>query len=421
MLVANAPATLDVDELPELLTPGTRVFIPGTSGEPTAFLEALRRNPASAAGVHFIANFVPGINEFDLLGLDPGCRYTCFFVQAALEKHVASARLSFMPVTYYGIDRYLRSEAGPDLAVVQVSPPDASGTCSLGICVEFNPTVLSVARRRVAIVNERMPRLPGSVDVNLSEFDMVSFVDRALAGPQADSGDSVAISIAGHVASLVEDGDTIQLGIGKIPARVIKALRGHRRLRVHSGIVGEEIGDLIRCGAMEGDHPVVCGAFAASDEFLRREPRMPWLTVRPIAFTHHPATLATIERLVAINSALEVDLLGQVNAEVAGGRRISGPGGMPDFGPAAHSAAAGRSIIALPATASHGRQSRVVSRLSSGSPVTLARTAVDYVVTEFGIAELRGRSEPERVRALIEVAHPAFRAKLIEDFYSTDS
>jgi 4-hydroxybutyrate CoA-transferase len=412
--LAAQPSTCDIDELPELLSAGTSVYLPGTSGEPSAFLEALQRRPASAAGVRFVTNFVPGLNDFDLLGLDSGCQLTCFFMTDALQKHARSPRLNLVPSTYLEIDRHLRSTAKPDLAIVQVSPPDAHGWCSLGTCVEFNLTALSAARRRIALVNERVPRIARSSVVKLSDFDVLARVDHALASPSTPALDPVATKIAAGVAALIDNGDTVQLGIGKLPAQVLGALHAHRGLRIHSGIAGEEVVGLLRSGAIEGDEPVVCACFTASDAFLRRESRFSWLTVRPVAYTHHPATLARIERLVAINSAVEVDLLGQVNAELANDRRVSGPGGMPDFGPAAHAASGGRSIIALPATAAGGTRSRIVAGLSPGCPVTLPMTAVDYVVTEFGVAPLRGRSHRARAEALIDVAHPDFRAALQE-------
>ncbi len=403
---------LSLDALPTLLKPGMTVFIPGATGEPSAALQAFEAQAQCARGIHFVANFIPGINEFDLLALDPGASLTTFFMQPSLSAYAGTPRLIYRPISYFSIDQYLR-ELSIDLAIVQVSPPDDAGQCSLGPCIEFNPTVLKHASISVALVNERVPRLADSQLVSLESFTYAVVADAPLRKFGAQIADELSTRIADRVASLIDDHDTLQMGIGKIPSQVLAKLGSRRELRIHSGLATSEILPLIQSGVIREHSSVVCGCFDASEGFFAANPTLPWLTMKPTSYTHDPVTLAGINRFVSINSSIEVDLLGQCNAEIAGGKMVSGPGGLPDFTPAAHLSKGGRSIIALPSTDRSGRISRIIPKLNVGTPHTLAAGVVDFVVTEYGIASLRGKNDDQRARALIEIAHPNFREGLM--------
>jgi acyl-CoA hydrolase len=403
---------LSIMQFGGLLAPGMTVFFEGTSGEPIALLDVLKRMPTTARGVNFITTFIPGINEFDLLSLNPEAISTVFFMQSHMAKHSGDPRLRFIPETYFGIDGYLHRLPCLDLAVIQLSRPDPAGNCSLGPCVGFSRSAFERARIRIGLVNASVPRLSRSPVLPLAAFDYVIETDTPLRELIQPASDPISDKIASHVAGLIRDGDTIQAGIGKIPGQAIKALTTKRMLRVHTGVIFESVKVLYEAGALDPNSLSVAPVAVGNSDFYRWLSQAPNIQLMEVAHTHSPRVLAQIERLVSVNSAVEVDLLGQVNAEIAGDAAISGPGGLPDFGYMAHRSPNGRSIVALPSTDSREARSRIVPHLATTTPVTLNRVDVDVVVTEFGIAHLTGKTLAERRRELAGIAHPKFREDL---------
>jgi len=406
------PAQLTQDRLASLLEPRQTVFLPGSSGEPSAFVAALERDPARTEGVHLLTSFVPPINTLKLPALHPALRVSGPFMQAGFAEAQREGRFRHLPLSYSGFVRHLQEGTDIDLTVVQVSPPDAGGRCSLGPAVEFSPTALARSRRTLALINRNTPRIPGAESVAYSAFDYVCEVDTPLPGYATDEDEESRV-IASHVAGLVEDGAALQLGLGRMPSALAACLRNHRGLRLHSGMLSEGLRSLAEAGALDAgfDHTacVLLGSAAFYDWAAAAPCR---LQVRACAHTHDPRGLLALDRLVAVNSALEVDLFGQCNLEHANGRAISGAGGAPDFARAARQSRQGLSVIALGATAARGSASRIVPRLGEQAVTTLPRVDVDCVVTEFGIADLRGASVHERAQTLISVAAPAFRDEL---------
>jgi acyl-CoA hydrolase len=311
-----------------------------------------------------------------------------------------------LPLSYLDTWRWLEREARFDLALVQVAPPDAEGRCSLGIACDFTPAVWPRATRLVAHVNPAMPRTTGP-SIPWSHIDAAVEAETPLLEAPDAQPDPALAAVAGHVASLIDDGDTIQLGLGRLQAEVLRALAGHRRLRLHTGMVSDGLLGLADAGALADTEPVTCGVALGTDALYRRVPTL--ARFAPVGETHDLARLARIERFTAINSALEVDLFGQVNGELAGGRQISGVGGLADFARGARLAPGGRSIIALTATDGTGA-SRIVPVL--GGPVSLSRLDADLVVTEHGVAALRHLDVDARAQALVAIAAPAHREAL---------
>ena len=331
-----------------------------------------------------------------------------------LRRLSRQGQLEVVPCHYSALPRMFAAGQLPcDVGLVQVSPPDADGLVSLGIGVEYAADALRHTRTLIAEINHRMPATVGAPRLPLSAFAASVETDRPLREAPARAPDAVERAIAGHVAGLVEDGDTVQIGVGSLPGAVLESLSGHTDLGMHTGMITDGVLRLIEQGVLTGNKKeidrglVITGAALGSADLYDRLAQFP-VEFRPASYTHAPAVLSSLGSLVSINSAIEVDLLGQVGAELRRGVHIGAVGGQVDFSRAA-SLTGSRSIIAL--RAESGGESTIVGRLR-GRAVTTARVDVDVVVTEHGVAHLAGATVAERARRLIEVAAPAHRDAL---------
>jgi acyl-CoA hydrolase len=330
-----------------------------------------------------------------------------FFMQPSLRAAAAESRIDFRPISYFGIHRFLSDPATRiDTVVLQVAPPDGDGLCSLGPAVEFMPSVLTRATRVFGVINPSMPVLRGSPRVPMDRFAAIARSTVPLATYDVGAPSVSAARVVEHLAGLIPSGATLQVGLGKIPSQLLQALHGHRELAMHTGMISDAVLDLAAAGALRSRKPILPGVAVGSRDFYCRLNSLRGLGLAEVAHTHSPAVLAAVPRLHAINSALEVDLIGQVNAEMLDGRYVSGPGGLPDFARAAHLNRDGLSIIALNATDGSGARTRIVARLGAGTPVSVPQHDVDAVVTEFGVALLRGQPLDERARRMCAIAHP---------------
>jgi acyl-CoA hydrolase len=322
--------------------------------------------------------------------------------------------LDVVPCHYSAIPRMFERGLLPnDVGFLQVSPPDADGLVSLGIGVEYVADALKHARILIAEINQQMPRTRGSAALPLSSFAAVIETDRPLREAPERPADAVDLAIAGFVAGLVEDGDTLQMGVGALPNAVLESLSGHHDLGFHTGMITDGVAALIEKGVVTGARKeidqgiVVTGAALGSRSLYDNLAQYP-IEFRAASYTHAPAVLSQLRSLVSINSAIEVDLLGQVGAELRRGVHIGAVGGQVDFSRAA-SLTGARSIIALRSEA--GGESTINPTLRGGV-VTTARVDVDAVVTEHGVATLTGCGVAERARRLIAVAAPHHRERL---------
>lgn len=323
-------------------------------------------------------------------------------------------QLEVVPCHYSALPRmFAQGQLPRDVGLLQVSPPDKDGLVSLGIGVEYVADALWHTRTLVAEINHRMPRTVGARRLPLSAFAATLETDRPLREAPSRAPDAVERAIAGHVAGLVEDGDTLQMGVGSLPGAVLEALAGHVDLGIHSGMITDGVLTLIEKGVVTGARKeidpglVVTGAALGSTAMYDRLHEFP-VEFRAASYTHAPAVLSRLRSLVSINSAIEVDLFGQVGAELRRGVHIGAVGGQVDFSRAA-SLTGARSIIAL--RSESGGESTITPTLHGGV-VTTARVDVDAVVTEHGVALLTGRTVAERARRLIEVAAPRHRERL---------
>lgn len=407
------PTTISPDQLHTVVAPGQTVFLPGSAGAPLAFVDDLLQDPQHSAGLEIVTSYVPGINALDLDRLDATACVSGLFMQPSFGNAQREGRYRHLPMTYAGFVRHVRDEVVPDLAVVQVAPPDANGRCSLGPAVEFMPEVLKKAMRLVGIINPRVPPMAGAVSIAYESFTTVCEVDSALPTYATDS-DPATEAIATNLAGLIPDGAALQVGLGKVPAALSRLLRNHRKLRLHSGMLSDGLLELAEAGVLDHDFAHTTCVLIGSEHLYRELPRYDKLRVVGCEITHDLATLMNTPGLVAVNSALEVDLFGQCNLEHANGRAVSGCGGAPDFARGARMAPGGLSVVALNAqfTSKGKAATRILPTLSTNAVASLSRVDVDVVVTEFGVARLRGRSVHERAQALIGVAAPEFRAEL---------
>ncbi|CAB3735764.1 acetyl-CoA hydrolase/transferase family protein [Paraburkholderia rhynchosiae] len=397
--------------LAQLVKPHDHIFIPGSSGEPSAFMSALLCESDGTKDLRILTSYVPGINKLEIDRFAPTASVSGLFMQPGLRDAQRDGRYRFLPITYAGFVRHLQENVELDLIVIQTSPPDDDGLCSLGPAVEFAPTAVKKSRRILGLLNHRTPRVRGAVKIPYSHFDYVCEVDSELPEYTTTLDDS-SISVARNVASLIDDGSIVQIGLGRVPAALSLQLSDRRKLRFHSGMLSDGLIDLVKAGAVDEDCIHSCCVLVGSESLYRWAADYGALQVVGCEVTHNLQTLSAQDRFISVNSALEVDLFGQCNLEHADGRSVSGPGGAPDFARGARLSNGGRSIVALCATHSAGTASRIVPRLGERSIGTLSRVDVDYVVTDFGVARLVGASVHERAKALVAIAAPEFREDL---------
>ena len=417
------PRFIAPDDVPALLAPGMTVFVAGGANEPVTVLDAVRRQPASGAGVTWIQSIVPGLNRFDFCSLHDQARALAFFITPQTRASYRAGRVDFVPCQLRAVADLLGEGLDLDLAILSVTAPrdgaaQDAADFGAGLNCDFVDVVFERARRVVAEVNSALPDPPDGPRIDARRIDFAVPVSRPPDPFPLPAPDETARAVARNVAELVRDGDTIQTGIGAIPYAVLGALREKNDLGLHSGILDDGVMDLVELGVVTGARKTIDRGHHVTAYAIGSPALYGWLAerpdvrFRPVNYTHGAGTLARIERFVSINSALEIDLAGQVNAETIRGGQVTGTGGSVDFMRGAASSRGGRSIIALGATAAGGKVSRIVPRLGAGNAPTALRTDVDYVVTEHGVAHLRHRPERARAAALAEIAAPELRAEL---------
>jgi acyl-CoA hydrolase len=334
---------------------------------------------------------------------------------------VHDGRADYTPIFLSEVEALFESGEMPiDVAFIQVSPPDSHGYCSFGVGVDTTLTAAKYAHRVVAQVNAQMPRTYGDSFIHVSELDAIVEVSRPLCEIKENTITDLHRSIGAHVSSLIEDGSVLQLGIGGIPDAVLPNLMDRKDLGVHTELISDNAIPLIETGVINGQRKnfkprkIILGFMLGTKKLFDFVDENPFFEFHPSAYTNDPFRISLNERMVAINSAIEVDLTGQVCAESIGSWFYSGFGGQLDFIRGAGRSKWGKPIIALPSTAKNDTVSRIVPRLAHGAGVLTGRADVHYVVTEYGVAYLHGKTIRQRAEALIQIAHPEFRRDLVE-------
>ena len=347
-------------------------------------------------------------------------RHRALFTGANVREAVQEGRADFVPVHLSEVPRLIATgRQRVDVALIHVSPPDEHGFCSYGVGVECTKAAAEKARDVVALVNRQMPRSLGDSFIHVSKLTHVVEIDRpVLELPQTREIGEVALAIGRHIVELIEDGATLQMGIGEIPDAVLSALTDRRDLGIHTEMFSDGMVDLFEAGVVTNEAKtlhrgkVIASFVLGSKKTFVFVDNNPLIEFHPSDYVNDPSVIAQNEKMVAINSAIAVDITGQVCADSLGRLIYSGFGGQLDFIRGAARSRGGKPIIALPATARDGSVSRIVDTLLEGSGVVTTRADVHYVVTEYGVAFLHGKSLSERARELIAVAHPSFRDEL---------
>ncbi|MES2647919.1 MAG: acetyl-CoA hydrolase/transferase C-terminal domain-containing protein [Bacteroidota bacterium] len=420
----QSPAYSTAAAAVQCINSGDRVFIHGSAATPVYLVEALQARCHELKQVELVSITNIGVLDFDKPEYHESFFFNSLFVSANTRKVANSLYGDYVPVFLSEIPRLFRKKILPvDVAIVQVSPPDSHGYCSLGTSVDVALAAVEMAQYIIAQVNPRMPRTHGDGFIHISRLHSLVWHDSAL--PELDYGEkaSEASSQIGYnVASLVEDGATVQMGIGSIPDQVLKNLTGHKHLGLHTEMMSDGVIPLIQNGVIDNSCKrlntghCVTGFIAGTRELYDFVDDNPLVRVMDIAYVNDTHIIRQNPRVTAINSALEIDLTGQVCADSIGTYQFSGIGGQMDFIRGASLSEGGKPIIALPSTTSKGL-SRIVPFLKEGAGVVTTRGHVHWVVTEYGIINLYGKNLKQRAKALIDIAHPDHRECLDKAYH----
>lgn len=415
------PKIVTAAEAMRVLRDGYRIFMTGNCSVPQRVMDALAERAEDLRNLTLVQVLTFGKAEYVKPELAGRIRVNSLFISGNVRDAVNDGRADFTPVFLSEIPAMFRSGRIPlDVALIQVSPPDKNGYCSYGVEVGVTKTAAESAKIVIAEVNPHMPRTLGDSFIHVSKIDYVVEVDYTLPEVHMAVSSSEQEAIANHLAAIIPDGATLQMGIGGIPDAVLRKLHNHRHLGVHTELFSDGVVDLVERGVITNERKtfhtgkIVAGFVIGTQRLYDFVDDNPIVELHPTEYINDPFNIAKNERMVSINSAIQVDVTGQVCADSIGTRFYSGVGGQVDFVRGAARSVGGMPIIAMPSTAKNGTVSRIVPILTPGSGVITTRNDVHYVATEFGVADLYGRPIRDRVRALIDIAHPDFREELAE-------
>lgn len=412
------------EEAVSYITPDSRVFIHGSAATPLPLMNALLQRAGELTGVELVSISLQGAIDWNRPEVLRSFRLNSLFVSENIRGWVNSPSGDYIPVFLSEIPRLFESGALPlDFAIVQVSPPDAHGYCSLGTSVDAAVTAVHTAKTVIAQVNPLMPRTHGDGHIHVSRFKALYLGEQPL--PEVNyaiKSDPLSLKIGEYVASLIDNGATLQMGIGSIPDAVLKCLEGHKELGIHTEMFSDGLIPLIEKGIVTNEHKQVrpgktVTAFTIGTkrvyDFVNDNPAISFMNV---AFVNDTSVIRRNPKVVAINSAIEIDITGQVCADSIGTYQYSGIGGQMDFMRGAALSEGGKPIIALPSVTAKGI-SRIVPSLKTGAGVVTTRGHIHYVVTEHGIVNLYGKNMEQRARLLISIADPMHREELERAYY----
>lgn len=416
---------MSAEEAVRLIPDGASIVQSLGAGEPPALLRAIAEAARSGKYSRLRMRALLPFASTKATVLQPDLKevilWDSLFVGGADREAVKDGRAVFTPNYFHQVPRLLSEFIPVDVCIASVSPMDRHGYMSLGVSVDYTSTAARVARTLIVEVNENMPRIHGRSFIHISEVSAVVENNQPLVALPTPPERPEDEAIGGYVAEMLPDGATVQLGIGGIPNAVAKFLMNKRDIGIHSEMFTDSMVDLIESGVANGVrkqfHPqkAVFTFAAGSERMYRFLDDNPYLETHPVSYTNDPANIARNNELISVNATMEVDLTGQCCSESIGPMQFSGTGGQTDFARGAFNSPGGKSFITFYSTARNGEVSRVVPTLTPGAAVTTPRQEVHYLVSEFGVAQLKGKSVPERAQAIIGLAHPKFRDWLKEE------
>ncbi len=390
--------------------------------EPRGIERAIVNNYENFHGVEFYQMIVCGETPFANEKFKGHFKYNSLFASSSNRKAIALGYADYTPCFFYEMPEVIRDIIKPRVSICSVCPPDENGYVSLGANVDYIASTIDYCEIKIAQVNKHVPRTLGGAIKHISEFTHLVEIDEELPEVPSIPLTDIEMAIGKNCASLINDGDCIQLGIGGIPNAICAELGHKKDLGLHSEMVGDGVIELIESGVINNSQKNIdkgktvvsfCFGTKMLFDFIDSNPLF---EVNPIEIVNHPLTVSKIDNFVSVNSCVQVDLMGQVVSDSVGYTQISGVGGQVDFVRGAALSKGGRSIIAMPSSAKGGTISKIVAVIDEGAAITTSRNDVDYIVTEYGIARLKGLSLKERAKALIGIAHPNFRDALAEAY-----
>ncbi|WP_027632687.1 acetyl-CoA hydrolase/transferase family protein [Clostridium hydrogeniformans] len=410
-------------EAAEKIKSNSKIVIGHAIGEPKRVIESMVENKGKYSSIEIIHMIGMGEGAYVRDEMVDHFKHNSLFVGSATRKAVEEGRADFTPCFFSEIPRLFKEEyIKVDVAIIQVTPPDNHGYCSFGVSNDYTKPAAHCANLVIAEVNPNMPRTLGDSFIHVDEIDCMVEVDYKVDElPQGEIGE-VERAIGENCSTLIEDGSTLQLGIGSIPDAVLLSLKNKKDLGIHSEMISDGIVDLVNLGVINGKKKtlhkdkIIATFLMGTKKLYDFANNNPMVEMYPVDYVNDPCIISKNEKMVSINSCLQMDLMGQVASESIGLKQFSGAGGQVDFIRGANMSKRGKSVIAIPSTASGGKISRIVPFLDNGATVTTSRNDIHYVVTEYGVAELKGKTLKERARALINLAHPKFRGELIEEW-----
>ena len=413
---------VSADEAVSHIRSGQRIVFSHAAGESLVLSDALVRNRALFENVEIVHMVAMGEAKYCEPGMEKHFRHNSFFLGASTRKAAKEGRADVTPVYFSEVPELFRTTLPVDAVFLNLSPPDEHGYCSFGISVDYSKPAAMEAELVIAQINPSMPRTLGDSFIHISDIDYIVEADTPLIELSPAGISEVERAIGKNCASLIEDGDTLQLGIGAIPDAVLGFLKEKKDLGIHSEMISDGIVELYEGGVITNRRKSL-HAGKSIVTFLMGTRRLydfadnnPAVELHPVDYVNDPYVIAQNERLVSVNSCVQVDLMGQVVSASVGRRQISGVGGQVDFVRGANMSRGGKSIMAMPSTAAEGRISKIVPVIGEGAAVTTSRYDADYIVTEYGAARLKGESLRNRAKKLIRIAHPDFRRMLAEEY-----
>ena len=410
------------EEAVSVIKSGDRVYISGNAATPYVLMKALALKKDELENVELAHVLLMGEDPLSRPEMEGHFRHNSLFVGPADRKAINEGRADYVPIFLHQIPELFYTEQMPlDAVMLHLSPPDEHGFMSFGVEVLASKAAAEKAKIVIAQVNEKMPRVLGDSFIHVSRVQKIVEISEALPVLERNPFSEVERRVGKYIADLIEDGSTLQLGIGGIPDAVLEALKERRDLGIHTEMVSDGVMEAIEAGVITGArktfHPykVVMTFILGSQRLYDFANNNPIFEAHPTEYTNHPFNVSRNDNMIAINSAIEVDITGQVCSDSIGTYIYSGFGGQVDFIRGAAHSRGGKPLIAMPSSAKEGEMSRIVPFLKQGAGVVTTRADVRYVVTEYGVAYLHGKNLQERTRALINIAHPKFRPDLIKE------